>query len=272
MKEILYNQSSMTISLALMALMALTIEVGFRLGISNRIRSNAAKDQVSTIQSSLLGILALMLGFTFSMALTRFDSRSDAVVNETNAIGTAYLRAGLLPEPARGKAQIAIRNYLDLRVQAASLALDNHRARDPLLGKAAEAQDAIWNDAMQTSRESANPATTGLYIQALNQMFDAYGTRIAELNRHVPELVLFMLYSSFIVTGGIIGYTAGVNSHRPATASQIMIVLVVLLMGMVVDLDHPRRGFIKVNQQCLLDLNAALNATHQTSERLGAQP
>ena len=126
---------------------------------------------------------------------------------------------------------------------------------------------------MQTSRESANPATTGRYIQALNQMFDAYGFLMAELNQHVPELVLFMLYGSFNVSGGIIGYTAGVSGHRPATASLIMIALMVLLMSMVVDLDHPRRGFIKVNQQSLFDLNATIHAVqHNNSEQLGDQP
>lgn len=259
MTEILYQQHSFAISFALLVLMGLAIEMGYRLGRSNMIRSNTAKEQVNTIQSSLLGILALMLGFTFSMALSRFDSRSNAVVNEANAIGTAYLRTELLPEPNRNQAQQLLKDYLKLRVAAGILTLDNHDERDTLLKKATQLQEQIWREAIQVSIQAPNSATTGLFAQAINSVIDAYGVRIAELNRHVPELVLILLYGSFIITGGIIGYTAGIGRHRPAAASYIMVALVVVLMSMVVDLDRPRRGFIKVNQQSLIDLNESLN-------------
>jgi hypothetical protein len=273
MKEMLYDQSSLAISVALMVLMSVAIETGYRFGIKNRIRSNTAKEQVSTIQSSLLGILALMLGFTFSLALNRFDTRSVAVVNEANCIGTAYLRTDLLAEPSRSQEKKLLLDYLKLRVEAGGLALDNHHERDHLLEKATQIQEQIWQKAMQASLKGANSATTGLFIQALNDMIDAYGVRIAELNRHVPELVLFMLYGSFIITGGIIGYTAGIGGQRPATASYIMIALVVLLMSMVVDLDRPRRGFIQISQQSLIDLNEALNdANTRKVERVTEQP
>lgn len=240
--------------------MTLAIEIGYRLGLTSRIQSNTAKEQVNTIQSSLLGILALMLGFTFSLALNRFDTRSNAVVNEANAIGTAYLRADLLPEPNRNQMQQLLKDYLKLRVAAGSFALDNHGERDPLLKKATQLQEQIWQEAMQVSLQAPNSATTGLFTQAINSMIDAYGVRIAELNRHVPELVLLLLYGSFIITGGIIGYTAGIGRHRPAAASYIMVALVVMLMSMVIDLDRPRRGLITVNQHSLIDLNDALNS------------
>lgn len=243
--------------------MILAIEIGYCLGLTNRIKSDTAKEQVNTIQSSLLGILALMLGFTFSLALNRFDTRSNAVVNEANAIGTAYLRADLLPEPNRNQMQQLLKDYLKLRVMAGSFALDNQDERDPLLKKATQLQEQIWQETMLASLKEPNAATTGLFTQAINSMIDAYGVRIAELNRHVPELVLLLLYGSFIVTGGIIGYTAGIGRHRPAAASYIMVALVVMLMSMVVDLDRPRRGLITVNQHSLIDLNDALNSFKQ---------
>lgn len=272
MTELLYNQSSITISLTLLILMALAIEAGFRLGFASRIRSNTAKEQVNTIQSSLLGILALMLGFTFSLALNRYDTRSTAVVNEANAIGTAYLRTELLPEPNRYLAQKLLKDYLKFRVAEGSLALNKDIERAPLLEKATQLQEQIWREVIQASLKAPNPATTGLFAQAINSMFDAYGLRIAELNRHVPELVLLLLYSSFIITGSIIGYTAGIGRHRPAIASYIMVTLVVLLMSMVVDLDRPRRGLITVNQHSLVDLNDALNAIPSNGERILVKP
>lgn len=252
--------------------MALAIEMGYRLGLASQVQSNTAKEQVSTIQSSLLGILALMLGFTFSLALNRFDTRSNAVVNEANAIGTAYLRTDLLPEPNQNQAQRLLKDYLNLRVAEGSLALGNHNERAPLLESAAQLQDQIWQEAMQATLKAPNSATTGLFSQAINSMIDTYGVRIAELNRHVPQLVLLLLYGSFIITGSIIGYTAGIGRHRPAAASYIMLALVVLLMSMVIDLDHPRSGLITVNQHSLIDLNDALNAIYSNSQKFPAQP
>jgi hypothetical protein len=263
MKETLYDQSSILIAAILLILMAFAIEVGFRTGLKAKNKaSKSAKEQVSAIQSSLLGILALMLGFTFSIALERFNSRSEAVVDEANAIGTAYLRSDLLPDSIRGEVQKALREYLSLRVSAGTFSLDNNAERNELLNKATLAQDKLWLFAVQASKEAPNPATTGLFVQSLNQMIDSFGLHIAELKRHVPELVLMLLYGSFIVTGCIIGFSAGIGGYRPAFASYIMVSLVALLMFMVVDLDRPRRGLIRINQESLIELNSAINKVH----------
>ncbi|MDP1765389.1 MAG: hypothetical protein Q8K83_00665 [Methylotenera sp.] len=106
MKEIMYNQSSILIALVLFIFMILAIEVGYRLGHKVKMRaSESYKAHIDAAQTSLLGILALLIAFTFSIALQRFDSRSDAVVDEANAIGTAYLRTQLIPISVRNDAQ-----------------------------------------------------------------------------------------------------------------------------------------------------------------------
>lgn len=259
MTEILYDQSSLLIALLLFVFMAIAMEAGFRLGHRGAKRPpRGAVEQISTIQSSLLGILALMLGFTFSIALERYNSRSDAVVAEAGAIGTVQLRADLLPESVRAPAQQALRDYLDVRVRASTLDHGDRAGRAHLLAEASRLQDTLWRLAVQASREAPNPATTGLYLQALDDLLGTYAQRQAESGRHVPELVFFLLYAAFITTGGIIGYSAGLGGHRPSPASYLMVALIVLLMFMVMDLDRPRRGLIQVDTHSLVDLQASL--------------
>jgi hypothetical protein len=106
MNELLYSQDSFFISGFLLVSMAVAIEVGHRIGrMANTSASESSKAYVNSIQMSLLGVLALLIGFTFSLALHRFDSRSEAVVEEANAIGTTYLRAHLLPISIRSDVQ-----------------------------------------------------------------------------------------------------------------------------------------------------------------------
>lgn len=209
---------------------------------------------MNTLQSSLLGILALLLSFTFSIALQRFDSRSEAVVDEANAIGTAYLRAQLLPTSVRDPALQALRAYLDLRVQTGAIDLANDKARNPLLREAEEKLDELWRYARAAAAADPNPVTSGLFVQAVNELIDSYGRRNASLNRHVPEMVLLLLFGVFVVVGAIIGYTAGIAGHRPSPVSHLLVVMVVMLVFIIVDLDRPRRGLIQVSEQSLVEL------------------
>jgi hypothetical protein len=106
MNEFLYDINSSLIACVLFISMVLAVELGYRVGLRKSHATNdAAEEHVNGIQASILGIPALLLGFTFSLSLQRFDTRSDAVVNERNAIGTAYLRAQLLPAPLNVDAQ-----------------------------------------------------------------------------------------------------------------------------------------------------------------------
>ncbi len=276
MNEFLYDINSGLISTALLISMAVAIETGFRIGRKcQESASAAAKSHINAIQGSIIGILALVLGFTFSLALQRFDSRSEAVVDEANSIGTAYLRAQLLPAALREVAQAQLREYIDLRVQDGALTEANHGARDAILEKAAQAQMSIWNHALQAAAQEPNPVTSGLFVQSVNGLIDSFGKRVAALDRHVPEVVLLLLYGTFLLTGGIVGYTAGVSGHRPSMISYIMVALIVALVFIIIDLDRPRRGFILVNQKSLLDLQSAVKGSANTANiRLpgGASP
>lgn len=255
MREVMYDKNSLLIAAILFLSMVVAIEVGAWLGMRfEKDASKSLRTQVNSLQASLLGILALLLGFTFSQSLQRYDVRSAAVVEEANAIGTAYLRAELLPTETRDASIALMRDYIDVRISASAVSLDRQEERDLLLAEGQGMQAKLWQLAVLGARASASPATTNLYLQSLNELIDSNTRRDAALNRHVPELVLFLLYSTFILTGGLLGYASGISGRRASNGTYVLVALIVVLVFIIIDLDRPRRGFIEVDQSSLTDL------------------
>lgn len=255
----MYDLNSILICTILLVAMALALEAGYRGGrLRARQNDEPRKQQLGAVQGALLGLLALLLGFTFSLSLQRFDDRSKAVVDESNAIGTAMLRAQLLDASVRPEAEAALREYLSFRVAAGQLALSDEDERGALLARATGLQQALWEQAQQALAVDDRPITTGLYVQALNEMFDSYGQRDAALNRHVPEPVLFLLFLTFVMVSLIVGITSGASGHRPPASMLVMVLLIVLLVFVIIDLDRPRRGLIEVNQGALVELHRSV--------------
>lgn len=257
----MYDHSSVLIVILLFVALILSTEVGYRIGRRfAAAASDSTKTHINTIQASLLGVLALLLGFTFSLSLQRYDSRSEAVITEANTIGTAILRADLLPATIKAQTRDLLRDYLDLRVRAGAVPLNRQEERNRLLGESSRVMDSLWRNALQAAQEDPGPVTTGLFIQAMNQLIDAYGMRDAELDRHVPEPVLFLMFGAFILTASLVGYAAGVAGHRANFATYMLVSLITFLVFVVIDLDRPRRGLIEVSQQSLIDLQAGVEA------------
>lgn len=261
MNEFMYGLNSLAIAAALFAAMAGAVEAGHRVG---RRRAPGASDStrahVGALQGSLLGILALLLGFTFSLALQRYDSRSAAVVDEANAIGTAYLRAQLLPASVRGEALSGLKAHLDARVAAGATPASDLAGLQAAQSRSNALLDAVWGSARRAVEEDPSPVRTGLFVQALNEVIDAYGRRDAQFARHVPEEILLLLYATFAMTSGVVGYAAGLAGHRPSRVTYVMLGLIVVLAFVILDLDRPRRGFVLVDQGPLLQLQAGIVA------------
>lgn len=116
----------------------------------------------------------------------------------------------------------------------------------------------LWQLATDEARETANPVSMG-FVSSLNDMIDAMSARNAAINRHVPEIVLFLLFGTFVVLGGVIGYSNGISIIRPGIPVYAMMILIVILVFLIIDLDRPRRGLIAVDQSAL----AATVATMQ---------
>lgn len=264
-RELMYGIDAMWIAAALLVALLLAIDGGFRLGRRReRAESAPAKAHLNAIQASMLGILALLLGFTFSSALERFEARSQAVVAEANAIGTAWQRAGLLPAAHQREARAALRDYLDTRIVANGLATDHYEGIDAMRVRTSAAQARLWEAALRAAAADPHPVTTGLYAESINAVVDAYVLRNAALDRHVPEVVLFLLMATFLMVGLVIGFAMGVAGVRHSLASHLMVALIAFLVFIILDLDRPRRGMVLVDQGSLIALRAEIGRQDRT--------
>jgi len=265
MTHLIYDQSSFLIVGILLAFLVFGIEAGYRIGQKRQARfSESARTQINSMRTSMLGLLALLLGFTFAQSLQRLDARSSAVVDEANAIGTAYLNAQLAPPSVREPAQSLLRDYLDVRIQEAEMSLANPE-EESLLLQAQRKQAGIWQYARQAAAEDGGPVTA-LFTQSICELIDSFGRREAEITRHVPEIVLLVLFVTFIMTGFVVGASSGAEGHRPSFVSYVAAAVIILVVFVVIDLDRPRRGLIEVPRDSLVDLQATICVENETGD------
>jgi ABC-type multidrug transport system fused ATPase/permease subunit len=259
--EIMYSRSNEMILLGLFLCMLLAMEFGFRGGSRKKVSVPEAITQANSVLVSMLGLLALLLAFTFSAALQRYEDRSQTVVAEANAIGTAYLRASLLPGEMTDEVQATLRQYLDIRVQEGRVDATESELHATLVSQAKLLQSQLWSQAVRAAKLDPSPVTSGLFIQSVNDLIDTSGTRSAALNRHVPEFVLLVMFVTIVLMAAALGYASGTAGHRVTLAAFVMVILVALFVYLILDLDSPRRGVIQVSHESMLSLEQTIAAT-----------
>ncbi|HET7852812.1 MAG TPA: hypothetical protein VFK91_08710, partial [Methyloceanibacter sp.] len=214
-------------------------------------------EQVRTLEAAVLGLLALMIAFTFAMALSRYEARRDAVVSEANAIGTTALRARLLPEPHNAETLRLLRDYVKVRLEAAQRAF-GAADFDAAIARSGQIQEALWRQAMAVAAKDQNLVPTGLFIDALNKMIDEHEKRLTAFRNHVPNIVLLSLYGVAMVAGAFSGYAGGVGTRSSRLPAYVMISLICAVILLILDLDRPSAGFIRTSQQPMIDTAAAI--------------
>lgn len=227
-------------------------EIGRRYGLRNRHRG---RQNISTLEGSILGLLALMIGFTFAMALSSFEARRNAVMYEANAIGTTALRARLLPAPHNQDSVKLLRDYAQVRLDLTQHELRSTESAAAIL-RSRSLQEALWQQVKATAAQDNAMVPTGLYIQALNAMFDRQEERHAMLLNRVPNTVLIALYGLAIVASAFAGYAAGLDSQRSGLPIYTIGVLVSVVIFLIQDIDRPGPGLITVSQQPMIDTAA----------------
>jgi hypothetical protein len=236
----------------------LVASVMLGLWIGRRIRRdhNEHHGEVSTLENASLGLLSLMIGFTFAMALAHYDLRRAAVLDEANAIGTVALRARLLQPPQTLEATNLLRRYVDLRISGIGKTLSDGGMTE-LIKQSEAIQNRLWQVTVDSAQDP-HPVTLGLFVQALNELIDLHAKRLAAARDNIPLPILALLYGIAIVAVGLAGYNAGIGRRGPSP--QILVsLLIATVIIMVVDLDRPQGGLVTISQQPMLDLQADLN-------------
>jgi hypothetical protein len=237
--------------MATLAVVMLSEEGGIRLGRYRRTLSDQEKEApVGAIATAMLGLLGFMLAFTFGLAASRFDARRLALLEEANAIGTTYLRAGLLAEPFRTSIRKLLREYVDVRLEAVQAGQVERG-----VSRSAELQRPLWEQGVAAAEKDPRSITAGLFIQSLNSVIDLHATRVMfGLRSRIPVTVWVTLYALVILALAAMGYHAGLSGSRRSLAVFALALAFSAVMWMIADLDRPHEGLLRVSQQAMVDL------------------
>ena len=252
MTELTYYPLSVIFVVSLL-LFVVAGELGHWLGQ----RSGDGSENVATLKAAILGLLALMIGFTFAMAQTRFELRRDSVLNEANTIGTTALRARLLPPPHNTECLALLREYVKVRLDI-TRRIPTAAEFDAAIAKSNAVQEALWQQARAVATKNDAMVPTGLFIQALNEMIDSQGKRVAAARSRVPNIVLLALYAIAAVAIGYASYGRTLEGRDWRTAVYVTGIITACVILLIQDLDRPSDGFINVSQQPMVDLAASL--------------
>ena len=238
----------------------LAVEAGYRLGRWRHARAPEEKETpVGAMVGSILGLLAFMMAFTFSLAAARFDARREAVLEEANAIGTTYLRARLLPEPQRGEAIRLLQEYVDARLPDIRQGAP-YQILSQAVARSEQLHEQLWSRCVAAAEKSPTPIT-GLFVQSLNEMIDLHAKRIQVGTRsRIPASIWVGLFGLAVIGMAALGYQSGLSAtpRSPAMLGMVLAFAVVLIL--IADLDRPFEGFLTVSQQPLIDLQKSMQA------------
>ena len=239
----------------------LAIEGGYRFGLWRHARAAEEKEApVSAMVASILGLLAFLLAFTFSLAASRFDARRQVVLEEANAIGTTYLRTRLLPEPQRTDIPKLLREYVDVRVRGVA---EGNLAQAG--ARSEELHELIWAKAIDASKsKESNPVMTGLFVQSLNDMIDVHAKRVLIGTRsRIPVTIWAGLFGMAFLGMVSVGYQSGLSATRRSPAMLAMVLAFAGVLLLIADLDRGQEGFLRVSQHALIDLQTSMQTGKQ---------
>jgi len=240
--------------LAIVALVLISIEGGYRLGNYRRSRSITEKEApVGAMVGSTLGLLAFFLAFTFGLAANRFDTRRQVLLDEANAIGTAYLRAGMLPD-RREEIRVLLRDYVDTRLNAAQSGRIAEGIR-----RSEQLQEQLWTQAVALGETHPTSIVVGLFVQSLNEVIDLHAKRVAVgVRNRIPGVIWVALFAIAVLSLTAMGYHAGLAATSRSPAVLVVAFTFSAVIGVIADLDRPQDGFLTTSQQAMIDLQQSM--------------
>jgi hypothetical protein len=228
------------------AALIVCLEAGRRSGRKAFANDRAHPSGLGTVEAVTFGLLRLLLAFTFSGAAARLDTRRGQIVDEANALGTAWLRLDVLPASAQPKLRDAFRTYTDSRIAVyrtfSTAGLDAARAE---YARSTALQQEIWTEAVAACRDV--PSATVVVLPALNAVIDIASTRLAATQMHPPGIVFVVLALISLVCGFLVGYEMGATEVASRSHMIVLALVLSFTFYVILDFEYPRLGFIRVD-------------------------
>ena len=243
--------------LASSALLWFSMEGGYRVGKWRRSKISDEKEQpVGAMVASILGLVALVLGFTFSLAASRFEARRTAVLEESNAIGTTFLRAQLLPEPQRIEVERLLREYVAARIEGTEEGRTEYA-----LARSEALHQLLWAQADAAAENDSRSVMTAVFIQSLNDVIDLHAKRVmVGLRSRIPLVIWVGLFGLAMLGMAAVGYQAALCATRRSPAMVALVLAFAVVLHLIADLDRGQEGLLRITQQSMLDLQKSLPA------------
>jgi hypothetical protein len=212
------------------------------------------KSHANVALGAMFGLLGLLIAFTFSIAGGQYDARRTLVIDDANAIGTAYLRAELLPEPERSKVRQLLQEYIKPRHD------DVGKNLEAILKHAEATQKRLWAEATAAAEKEPTPIVA-LFVNSLNQMIDTHDKRVnIALWKRIPGLIFILLGVLSILAMMLLGYLIGLSGLHHLIATSLLVFTYSTVFLLIIDLDRPEQGLFKVNQQPIAELEKKMLA------------
>jgi len=252
-----FGMATWVLLLLLAAVMFGATVAGLVTGKAMSARSEGFREPFGVLQGALIGFMGLVLAFGLSLAVGRYESRRAHIVDEANTIGTTYLRAQTLAEPPRTESLELLRSYTDTSITIAET-VPGSAAQDRVVAESGRYQDQLWALAGQALNQAPEASAPRLYVETLNEMFDAQATRVYGLTNRVPTAVLILEVVLAAIALAVLAVHLAMLGRGVLTVL-IAALLVVLLLQVTFDLDRPTRGLIQVPATPLVDVASSMS-------------
>ena len=251
-----FSLPSWAVALLVFAVIGTATAAGYVIGRYLREHEAKVREPFGVLQAALLGVVGLLLAFGLSLAVGRYEDRRSATVTEANAIGTTYLRAQLIAEPARTRSLDLLRAYADQAI-AVSKEVPNSPGMRRTTATEGVLQRKLWQLAGRSISAAPQDNAPRLYVDSLNETINAQAARLSSLRNRVPGAVLALEVFGAAAAIGLLALHISVLG-RGLVAMITASVLVTLLLLVIFDLDRPTRGLIKVPATPLVSVRASM--------------
>lgn len=210
---------------------------------------------IGSLETAVFALLGLMIAFTFSGALQRFDARRAQVVDEANAVGTAWARIDLLPAATQPPVRDAMKAYVSSRV-ATYEKIEDVRAASQEVERSTALQGALWTAAMTAlAHPDTRPGTNLLIVPSLNDLFNFSTIRLTAVKLHPPGIIYVMLVGLSLVSALLAGFQSA-GERKPDWLHRIAFGgIIALTIYVIFEIEYPRSGFVRIDaiDQVLVD-------------------
>jgi hypothetical protein len=253
---VFYSLESWELAAIILAVVGGATLAGFVGGRYLREHSASLREPFGVLQAALLGVVGLLLAFGLTLAVDRYQNRRATLVEESNAIGTTYLRAQLIAEPQRSESLALLRRYATL-----ALRITHEVPNSDAMRRTTAEEDVVQRRLWQLAGEAiaAEPVASAprLYVDSLNSTIDMQSTRLSALANRVPSAVLAVELIGAAVALGLLALHISLLG-RGLLPMLVAAGLVTMLLLVTFDLDRPTRGLIKVPDAPLKALRASM--------------